>query len=143
MGLSKVVIDTNVFIAALRSRRGASFKLLSLIGKEKFEFALSVPLILEYEDVALSQADELGISVKAVTAIIDRLCFYAEMREIFFLWRPYLRDPKDDMLLEIAVAARCDFIVSYNKRDFAGIERFGLRVLTSKEFLAYIGELSS
>ena len=142
MKLPRVVIDTNVLIAALRSKRGASFKLLSLIGKKKFEFALSVPLVLEYEDVAFRQADEVRISVKAITAIIDRLCFYAELREIFFLWRPYLPDPKDDMLLEIAVAAQCNFIVSYNKRDFAGIERFGLRVLTSKEFLAHIGELS-
>ncbi|MEE4358088.1 MAG: putative toxin-antitoxin system toxin component, PIN family [Desulfococcaceae bacterium] len=137
----KVVIDTNVLIASLRSRRGASFRLLSLIGKNKFEFALSVPLVPEYEDIAFRQAKELGISAKAITAIIDRLCFYGNLHEIFFLWRPYLPDPKDDMVLEIAVSAQCDFIVSYNKRDFAGIGRFGLNIPTSKEFLEFIGEL--
>jgi predicted nucleic acid-binding protein len=60
---------------------------------------------------------------------------------VFFLWRPFLRDPKDDMLLELAVAAGCDAIVSYNKRDLAGVKDFGLKVYTPKEFLARIGEL--
>lgn len=142
MKFPRIVIDTNVLIAALRSRRGASFRLLSLIGKKKFEFALSVPLVFEYEDVAFRQADELRISLKAINAIIDRLCFYADLHEIFFLWRPCLPDPKDDMLLEVAVAAQCDFIISYNKLDLVGVERFGIRVLTSKEFLVYVGELS-
>lgn len=79
MKFPRIVIDTNVLIAALRSRRGASFRFLSLIGKKKFEFALSVPLVFEYEDVAFRQADELLISLKAITAIIDRLCFMIQI----------------------------------------------------------------
>ncbi len=141
MKTPKIVIDTNVLIAAMRSKRGASFKLLSLIGESKFEFVLSVPLFLEYEDVALRQVEKIGISRKAVHAILDRLCFFADHREIYFLWRPFLSDPKDDMVLELAVEARCDFIVSYNKSDFAGIEKFGLYVINPKEFLERIGEL--
>ncbi|MDM8522703.1 putative toxin-antitoxin system toxin component, PIN family [Desulfococcaceae bacterium HSG8] len=137
----KIVIDTNVLVSALRSRRGASFRLLWLIDSGLFEFVLSVPLVFEYEDVALRHAQELGISRKAVGAILDRLCFYADLREIFFLWRPYLPDPKDDMLLELAVEAGCDFIVTYNAKDFKAINRFGLTVITPKELLEQMGAL--
>jgi putative PIN family toxin of toxin-antitoxin system len=137
----KIVIDTNVLISALRSRRGASFKLISMIGMKKFEFALSVPLFFEYEDVAIRHALEIGISQKSVNAILDRLCFFGDHREIYYLWRPFLTDPQDDMILELAVEAGCDFIVSYNKTDFAGVEQFGITVETPKEFLEHIGEI--
>ncbi len=141
MRIPKVVIDTNVLIAALRSRRGASFKLLTLIGQGYFEYAVSVPLVLEYEEVALRQAGELGISSAAVHAILDRLCFWAEQRSIFFLWRPYLVDPEDDMVLEIAIESRAQYILSYNTRDFGNLDQFGIDVLTPKEFLQQIGVL--
>ncbi len=61
--------------------------------------------------------------------------------KFFFLWRPYLPDPKDDMLLELAVEAGCDFIVTYNARDFREIERFDITVVTPKEFLEQMGVL--
>jgi predicted nucleic acid-binding protein len=73
--------------------------------------------------------------------ILDFLCIVARRQEVFFLWRPFLRDPKDDMVLELAIAAGCDAIVSYNKRDFAGAGRFGVRVCDPKEFLTQIGAL--
>ena len=63
----------------------------------------------------------------------------ATHHEIFFLWLPYLPDAEDDMLLELAVKAGCQFIVTYNSRDFAGIERFGLQAVTPAEFLKLIG----
>jgi putative PIN family toxin of toxin-antitoxin system len=137
----KVVIDTNVLIAALRSRRGASFKLLSLIGRGYFEYAVSVPLVIEYEEVALRQAAELDVSLNAIHAILDRLCFWAEKRQIFFLWRPHLVDPEDDMVLELAIESRARYILSYNTRDFGNLEQFGIDVLTPKEFLELIGVL--
>ena len=71
--------------------------------------------------------------------ILDYLCTVAERQEIFFLWRPYLRDPQDEMVLEAAVAGRCSAIVSYNKKDFAGAERFSIKVVTPQEFLKFIG----
>jgi predicted nucleic acid-binding protein len=77
-----------------------------------------------------------------VDDVIDYICSVANRRRIFFLWRPYLKDPKDDMVLELAVEARCDYIVSYNKRDFAGVEKFGLQVLTPRELLREIGEIA-
>lgn len=141
MRKSKVVIDTNVVIAAFRSRRGASFKLLTLIGSGYFDYAVSVPLVLEYEEVAFRHAADLGVSSKAVHAILDRLCFWADKRSIFFLWRPYLIDPKDDMVLEVAIESQAQYILSYNTRDFGNLDQFGIRVLTPKEFLQHIGVL--
>jgi len=58
------------------------------------------------------------------------------------IWRPYLRDPKDEMVLETAVAGGCDAIVTYNRRDFVGAEKFGIQVLSPKAFLQQIGELA-
>lgn len=137
----QVVIDTNVFVSALRSRRGKSFKLLSLIGEsKKFEINISVPLVLEYEDAANRASGLTGLSYRDVSDIVDYICAVANRHPIFFLWRPYLRDPKDDMVLELAVEARCDFIISFNQRDFAGVERFGIEILTPNEFLTKIGE---
>ena len=129
------------FISALRSSRGASFKLLQLVGNtDKFEINLSVPLILEYEDVAHRQFDETGLTSRDVNDILDYLCGVANARLVHFLWRPFLKDPKDDMLLELALAAGEALIISFNLRDFAGIEQFGLRAVTPQEFLKQIGE---
>ena len=137
----QVAIDTNVFISALRSRRGASFLLLSLVGRKNFVVNLSVPLVLEYEEAAKRMAEEIGLTDRDIDDVLDYLCRIARLRQIFFLWRPYLKDPHDDHVLELAVEAQCDCIITYNTRDFAGAERFGLRVVTPKEFLQRIGVL--
>ena len=139
--LIQIVIDTNVFVSALRSKSGASFKLLALVGaSEHFEINFSVPLVLEYEDVANRQTHINGLSAQDISDILDYLCSVANQRQIYFLWRPFLKDPKDDMVLELAVEAQCKYIISFNKRDFAGVEKFGLQVLTPQEFLKEIGE---
>ena len=62
-------------------------------------------------------------------------------QDIFFLWRPFLPDPSDDLILEVGVAGKCDAIISYNKRHFKNIERFGLRIIDPREFLIEIGVL--
>ncbi len=137
-----IVFDTNILVTALRSKRGASYKLLTLVKSGKFVIHISVPLVLEYEDVAKRLLEDISLTEQAVEDIIDYLCIVAQRQQIFYLWRPFLRDPKDDMVIELAVAASCDFIITYNKRDFRGARRFGLRVVTPKEFLEEIGELS-
>jgi putative PIN family toxin of toxin-antitoxin system len=137
-----VVLDTNVLIAGLRSRTGASFRLLSLLGRRpEIQIHLSVPLVLEYESVAKRQAKELGLSEQDIEDVLDFLCSIAVRHEIFFLWRPVLRDSRDDMVLELAVAAGCESIVTYNKRDFEVAERFGIAVESARGFLRRIGEL--
>jgi putative PIN family toxin of toxin-antitoxin system len=135
MTRGRVVLDTNVAVAALRSRRGASFKLFSLLDQGQFEIALSVPLLFEYEDV-LTRLVEEGLYGEAdIADFLDHLCQLAHRQSIFFLWRPYLPDSRDDLVLELAVAADCEAIVTHNQRDFEGTERFGVRVLAPKDFL--------
>ena len=139
----EVVIDTNVLVSALKSKRGASFKVLTLIGQSKFDINLSVQLILEYEDVAKRLIGETALNEEDINDILDYICSVSNRREIFYLWRPFLKDPKDDMVLELAVTSNCDMIITYNKKDFKGVEKyFGIRVLSPKELLFEIGELS-
>ena len=140
MSAPAVVLDTNVFVSALRSRRGASFRLLSLIGTGRFEVELSVPLALEYEAVGRRHVPETTLSDAEFDAILEYVCRAARHREVFFSWRPCLPDPGDDMILELAVAAGGATVVTYNTADFRGAERFGVRVCGPQEFLASIGE---
>lgn len=130
-----VVLDTNVLISALRSRRGASFRLLSLVGTGRVDIALSVPLVLEYEGVDDPMLADLAVGAGDLSDIIDYLCSVAIHRPIFFLWRPTLPDPKDDMVLELAVDAGAPILVTFNTRDFVGVDRFGLRTLTPREYV--------
>jgi putative PIN family toxin of toxin-antitoxin system len=138
----KIVIDTNVFISALRSQYGASHKLFMLVDSGKFEINLSVPLAIEYEDAGKRLVGKRGdLKTSDIDDILDYVCSIAQRRKVYYLWRPFLADPKDDMILELAVSAGCDVIVTYNKHDFDGVDRFGIRTLTAQEFLCEIGEL--
>jgi putative PIN family toxin of toxin-antitoxin system len=137
--IESIVIDTNVFVSALRSSRGASHRLLMRVGGAEFEIALSVPLVLEYEDVAKRMNAVTGLSDDDVDDMIDYLCSVARLQEIHFLWRPVLRDSRDDHVLELAVAAGCGTVVTHNVRDFAGSGRFGVTAATPAEFLQSIG----
>ncbi len=139
MRKARIAIDTNVLVAAFRSRRGASFKLLSNVGQDLFTFVLSVPVMLEYEDVLKRKEHKIVVTQEKVDNILDRLCFFGEQSEIYFLWRPYLKDPKDDLFLELAVEADCDYIISYNKSDFVGVDSFAIEVLSPEEFLIKVG----
>ena len=140
--LPRIVIDTNVLIAALRSSSGASFKTLSLVGTGKFDVTISVPLVMEYEDVAKRLARSFGLLHRDIDDMLDFLCQIGEQRKIYFLWRPFLKDPKDDMVLELAVESGCEYIVTFNVRDFVGANQFGVRVIQPRELLQIIGELS-
>ena len=137
----QIVIDTNVWVAALRSRRGAPFRLLTLMESGKFEVNISVPLVLEYEDAAKRLVSEFALTTRDIDNIIDYVCAVANHRRIFYLWRPFLSDPRDDMVLELAVSANCDIIVTFNLDDFEGVEEFGIRVMTPRDLLRKIGEL--
>jgi len=134
-----VVLDTNVVLAGLRSRRGASFALLSELRRGAYEIALSVPLLLECEDVLLRQSDELGLEPEDIGDVLDFLCSVARHQPIFYLWRPIARDPGDDMVAELAVAAGVDAIVTHNLRDFTGVSSLGLRVMSPQLLLREIG----
>ncbi len=132
---ASVVIDTNVIIAGLRSARGASFLLLDRIGTGAFTVNVSVPLVLEYEASARKQAREIGLTHAEIDHVLDYICSASKHREIYFLWRPFLRDPKNDLVLELAVEAEADFIITHNLRDFAGVQEFGVEAIDPKRFL--------
>jgi putative PIN family toxin of toxin-antitoxin system len=141
MAKAQIVMDTNVFITALRSQLGASYKLLSLIDKDIYQLNLSVPLALEYEEVAKRMLGEIALSEKDIDDILDFVISRSNHWRIFYLWRPQLQDPSDDMILELAVTASCDYILTYNIKDFAGSEKFGIKTITPKAFLEMVGEL--
>jgi predicted nucleic acid-binding protein len=131
----RVVLDSNVLVAGLRSRRGASYRVLALLRAARFGIAVSVPVVLEYEAVLRRHAEQLGLAETEVTGLGDYLCATGHRQDIHFLWRPILRDPRDEAMLELAVAARCRAVITHNVRDFEGARRFGVAVLTPGAFL--------
>jgi putative PIN family toxin of toxin-antitoxin system len=137
--MQRVVIDTNVLVSALRSRRGAAFRLIGLLGDPRWRPIISVALILEYEEVAKREAGRLGLAEWVVDSIIDMFCQLGSRHAIRFRLRPLLRDPNDEFLLELAAASQADFLVTYNVRDFRGSEVYGIRPVTPGEFLTTIG----
>jgi putative PIN family toxin of toxin-antitoxin system len=141
MAVPLVLLDTNVVVTGVRSRNGAAFRLLSLVGTGHFEICLSVPVVLEYETVLLDQVERLHLTPADVGDLLDYFCSIAKQQDIHYLWRPYLKDPKDDLILEAAVAGGCGAIITYNRRDFRGAEKFGVRILTPAEFLRRMGEV--
>ncbi|MCB0081451.1 MAG: putative toxin-antitoxin system toxin component, PIN family [Caldilineaceae bacterium] len=141
MALYQIVLDTNVLVAGLRSPHGASYQVLRLIGRGYFALNLSVPLVLEYESILKQQIEVLPIGVADVDALIDYICRVSISHSIYYLWRPSLRDPKDEMVLEVAVTAGCDAIVTFNQRDFRGSDQYGIRILKPAALLQEIGVL--
>ena len=118
-----------------------SYKLLLLVGGETFDIVVSVPLVLEYEEVAKRQARRIGLTYDDLDDILNYLCTVGDRRQVFFLWRPFLPDPRDDMVLELAVEAACNYIVTFNVRHFNGVEQFGISAITPAQFLRLIGEI--
>jgi putative PIN family toxin of toxin-antitoxin system len=137
--MHRIVIDTNVFISALRSKRGASYKLLFDTDRGLFVQNISTPLVLEYESVAKRELPNLTLTADQVDAILDMICKNSQACSVSFRWRPHLKDPGDDFILELAVQSQSEYVVTYNKADFAGVEDFGITLLTPKEFLQLLG----
>jgi putative PIN family toxin of toxin-antitoxin system len=138
----QVVIDTNVLVAAARSRRGASYALLQTLRDGKWQMNLSSALVLEYEAQLKNEAVRQNRSPTVVDRFLDSLVAISNRRQIFYLLRPFLRDPKDDFIIELAVASRAEFIVTHNIRDFAGATEYGIRVLRPSEFLELVRQIS-
>ena len=136
----QTVIDTNVLVAAARSNAGASFELLRLFaaGDGRWQWNISTALLLEYESVLKREQHRQRRSLEAVDRFLDDLAARANRHAIFYLIRPYLADPDDELILELALASASSYIVTYNRVDFRDAERFGLNVLTPGEFLRII-----
>ncbi len=137
----RIVLDTNVVVAGLRSAGGASHRLLREIAGERFDLLISVPLLFEYESV-LNRPDVLSQTGLKRAEISEVLSFWAAKCtpvKFHYLWRPMLRDSSDEMVLETAVNGGADFLVTFNLRDFAvATNLFNLEVVTPAEFLHYL-----
>lgn len=131
----KVVIDTNVLVSALRSKQGASHKLLISLVNSEYQLNISVPLFIEYESVTKRVGMVSGLTDNDINAVLDYLLKKSSIREILYLWRPCLKDPKDDLVLEVAAESQSEYIITFNKKDFKGIDKFGLKAVTPQEFM--------
>ena len=136
----RVVLDTNVLYSGLNSARGVSYRVLTLLADARFETAISVPLALEYEDVLGRLVSSGRLEARDADDALDFLRRASVRQTIFFLWRPSLRDPKDDHVAELAIAAGCDAIVTYHHRDYSPMVRFDIAVLSPHELLTSLGE---
>jgi putative PIN family toxin of toxin-antitoxin system len=135
----RIVLDTSVLVAAARSRQGASFALVSLIPAREFEPCLSVGLYAEWCQV-LVRPENLppGQTPEDVLRFLRYLASQSHLQEIHFLWRPFLADADDDMVLELAFAAGCRHIVTHNVRDFQGSQQLGVAALSPRDYLNLI-----
>jgi putative PIN family toxin of toxin-antitoxin system len=134
----RVVLDTSVLVAAVRSPMGAAKALVEAALRSEIQFLISTPLVLEYEAV-LKRREHLeasGLSVCEVEELLDMLCAAGSEVRMTRSLRPQLSDPDDEMVLETAVHGKADAIVTFNRADFAGVlEQLCIEVLTPREAL--------
>lgn len=133
----RAVIDTNVLVAGLRSRNGASNQLIAAAAKGNFLPFLSVPLYCEYLDV-LSRPGIVPLATNRVEEFCLSFVTVSHLQDIYFLWRPLLPDPKDDMVLELAVAGHVSYIITFNSGDFRAAAAFGIKIASPKDFLSIL-----
>ena len=139
----RVILDTSVLVAASRSRNGASFRLLSMLPSSQFEIALTVALYTEWQSV-LTRPEHLppGLSANDAMGFLRYLASIAHLQDVHFLWRPFLRDPDDDMVLECAVASGSQYIITHNVKDFKRATELNVSALTPAEFLTLLRSTS-
>jgi len=137
----RYVLDTNVIVAGLRSPAGASAALIDQALDRAFTLLLSVSLVLEYEAICCDSAQRImsGLTEAEISSIISALCAVSEPVSPRFLWRPQLRDPADEMVLETAINGNADALVTFNRRDFGDAPvGFGVALLSPREALRRI-----
>lgn len=129
-------MDTNVLVAAFRSRNGASFEIFRRLRLGEWTAVVSNHLLFEYEEILKRQASELGLSSEGVDELLNAICARAEECPLLHGWQPILRDPDDEPLVQLAVESDARLIVSHNVRDLEPAKRLGIDVLQPREFLA-------
>jgi putative PIN family toxin of toxin-antitoxin system len=137
----RIVLDTDVMIAAIRSDSGASRQLIRLCLQQRCTLLISVPLVVEYEAV-MTRPEHLataGLTASDVGSLLDAIVMVGKPVRLAFLWRPMLKDPNDDMVLETAVNGQAHRIVTFNRRDFGNVaQRFGIAVCLPGETLGVL-----
>ena len=125
-----------MLVAAARSRNGASFQLVSMLPSPRFELALTVALYTEWQAV-LTRQEHLpnGMAADDALGFLRYIASIAHLQDVHFLWRPFLRDPDDDMVVECAVASASEFIVTHNIKDFKRADSLKVKAITPGDFL--------
>lgn len=136
----KIVIDTNVLVSGLISKAGASHKLLELLLANRFKANISVPLLFEYEHSLKSEKLLSLYTVEEIDNFLDVFVSKSEKHIIWFLLRPLLKDVNDNLIAELAFASNSEYIITFNKKDFLGVENYGIQVIAPQEFLKILGE---
>jgi putative PIN family toxin of toxin-antitoxin system len=140
MDTMRIILDTNILHAGLYSADGASYQVLRAIERGRIRLTLSTTLLFEYEDILTRKQDELRLSDQEIDAVLDNVCDLSDHQKIYYLWRPFLPDPKDDHVLEVAVASHTQHIVTHNLKDFKGMTKaFGIQAISPKDLLKEIG----
>ena len=137
----QIILDTNILVAAFRSKRGAANLLLDKLDDSRWQANVSTALSLEYEDVLKRPEMKDFNSESDVDIFLNGLCTIAEFNDIFYLWRLLAKDPNDAFILELAVRVNADFIITYNKKVFPAATDFDIQLATPKEFLRFVGDL--
>lgn len=137
----RLVLDTVVMVAAIRSDSGASRALLAQALLGRYDVLVSVPLMVEYQDV-MSREEHLtasGLSQRDIDDLLDAVASVAVPVRLAYLWRPVASDPNDDMVLETAANGQADAIVSFNARHLEHpAKRFGIAVIRPAEALSML-----
>ena len=134
----RIVLDTSVVVAALRTRSGVGNAVLQLVAQRRVTILATPPLFLEYEEVLKRPEHRLahGLTPEAIDEFLAELAALVEPVELHFQWRPQGRDPNDEMVLEAAINGRADVLVTYNLADFVGVaERFRISVMHPADLL--------
>jgi putative PIN family toxin of toxin-antitoxin system len=137
-GVRRIVLDTSIIVAALRTRRGAANAVLRLVARRRLMALATPPLFLEYEDVLKRPEQQLvhGLAAEAVDRFLAELAALLEPVEVHYRWRPQARDPSDEMVLEAAINGSADALVTYNVADFRSAgERFGIPIVRPADIL--------
>lgn len=141
MKKNKIIIDTNVLVSGLKSKLGASYKLLSSLNDNRIQLFLSNSLLFEYEEVLKRNHELVNLEYNEIDSLLDDICSIASTKNIFFLWRPTTSDPDDDFIVDLAVASNIDYIITFNISNFLNAKKMNIKVITPKEFLQILGEI--
>ena len=134
----RVVLDTSVIVAAPRSRRGPANRVMRMVAEREITPVATPSVFIEYEEVLKRAEQRLshGLSMMQIDDFLTELAALVDPVEVHYQWRPQLRDPGDEMILEAAINGHADVVVTYNIRDFADVERmFGIRIAAPVELL--------
>lgn len=131
----RAVLDTNVLLAALRSRHGASFEIISRYRQGEFSLLVSNTVLSEYDEVLKREGPSFGITTAIVNRYLDALCAGADAFPTSSFWKPSLPDADDEAFAQLALEAKVGYLVTFNQRHFPAERLPAVNVVSPKEFL--------